>query len=187
MAATDEEEPYSAAHYGVYAFKPKSPLAIVDSGIDPYTCVAVWLEAHKQNEFKYRPAQDRTAVERVGEMTAATTLQVLVPLFIVLMTFSSLAGEREQGTLRQLLSLGVRPRHLALGKAVGIAVALALVLLPAGVLGVAALALSSQVGSSSIVRREAPCSSSSICCISPSSSQSPSGCPRARRRRGPRS
>ena len=66
-----KKNPHSAAHYGVYAFKPKSPLAIVDTGIDPYMGVAVWLEAHKQNEFKYRPAQDRTAVGRFGEMTAA--------------------------------------------------------------------------------------------------------------------
>jgi ABC-2 type transport system permease protein len=141
-----QKNPHSAAHYGVYAFKPKSPLAIVDTGVDPYVGVAVWLEAHKQNEFKYRPATDRTAVERFGELTAAETLQVLVPLFIVLMTFAAFAGEREQGTLRQLLSLGVAPRTLALGKAAGVGVALALVLLPSTVLGVAALALTSDGG-----------------------------------------
>jgi ABC-2 type transport system permease protein len=141
-----KKNPHSAAHYGVYAFKPKSPLAIVDTGIDPYMGVAVWLEAHKQNEFKYRPAADRTAVQRFGEMTGAETLQVLVPLFIVLMTFSAFAGEREQGTLRQLLSLGVSPRQLALGKAAGIAMALALILVPAAILGVVALALTSNTG-----------------------------------------
>jgi ABC-2 type transport system permease protein len=127
------KNPHSAAHYGVYAFKPKSPLSIVDTGVDPYVGVAVWLEAHKQNEFKYRPAADRTAVERVGEMTAAETLQVLVPLFIVLMTFSAFAGEREQGTLRQLLSLGVAPRTLALDNLRGSIAALGLWLLVAAV------------------------------------------------------
>src|SRR5688572_15483051 len=141
-----KRSPHSAAHYGVYAFKPKSPLAIVDTGIDPYVGVAVWLEAHKQNEFKYRPAQDRTAVERFGEMTAAETLQVLVPLFIILMTFSAFAGEREQGTLRQVLSLGVSRQQLAAGKALGIAAALGLVLLPATIAGVAALAFTSEGG-----------------------------------------
>jgi ABC-2 type transport system permease protein len=153
QAATREQwlgqtkrNPHSAAHYGVYAFKPKTPLAIVDTGVDPYMGVAVWLEAHKQNEFKYRPAQDRTAVQRFGESTAASTLQVLVPLFIVLMTFSAFAGEREQGTLRQLLGLGVAARDLALGKALGIAAALGLVLVPAAVIGAAALTLSDQDG-----------------------------------------
>jgi ABC-2 type transport system permease protein len=140
------KNPHSAAHYGVYAFKPKSQLAVVDTGVDPYMGVAVWLEAHKQNEFKYRPAQDRTAVQRFGELTAAEALQVLFPLFIVLMTFSAFAGEREQGTFRQLLSLGVSRRGLALGKSLGIATALGLVLLPATLLGVAALTLSDQDG-----------------------------------------
>jgi ABC-2 type transport system permease protein len=141
-----KKNPHSAAHYGVYAFKPKNPLAIVDTGIDPYVGVAVWLEAHKQNEFKYRPAQDRTAVQRFGEMTAAETLQVLVPLFIILMTFSAFAGEREQGTLRQVLSLGVSRQQLAGGKALGIAAALGLVLLPATIAGVAALVLTNDDG-----------------------------------------
>ncbi|MEZ5287944.1 MAG: ABC transporter permease subunit [Vicinamibacterales bacterium] len=141
-----EKNPHSAAHYGVYAFKPQSPLAIVDTGIDPYVGVAVWLEAHKQNEMKYRPAQDRTAVQRFGDLGGAEVLQVLLPLFIVLMSFAAFSGEREQGTLRQLLSVGARPRDLALGKALGLAAGLGMVLLPATLLAAAALALSTREG-----------------------------------------
>lgn len=141
-----KKNPHSAAHYGVYAFKPKSQLAILDTGIDPYVGVAVWLEAHKQNEMKYRPAQDRTAVQRFGDLGGAEVLQVLLPLFIVLIAFPVFAGEREQGTLRQLLSVGARPRDLALGKALGVAAALGLILLPATVLGVLALTLSTSQG-----------------------------------------
>jgi ABC-2 type transport system permease protein len=140
------KNPHSAAHYGVYAFKPKSRLSMIDTGIDPYVGVAAWLEAHKQNEFKYRPAQDRTAVQRFGELTAAEGFLTLLPLFIVLVTFSAFAAEREQGTLRQLLSLGVRRTDLMLGKALGIAGALALVLVPATAAGVAAMAFTSEFG-----------------------------------------
>jgi ABC-2 type transport system permease protein len=141
-----KKNPHSAAHYGVYAFKPKSRLSMVDTGIDPYVGVAAWLEAHKQNEFKYRPAQDRTALQRFGELTAAEGFLVLLPLFIVLISFNAYAGEREQGTLRQLLSLGVRSRDLLLGKALGVAAALALVLIPATIAGVIGLALTSEFG-----------------------------------------
>jgi hypothetical protein len=56
-----EKNPHSAAHYGVYAFKPKTHLSMIDTGVDPYTGVAVWLEAHYQNQFLHRPAQDATA------------------------------------------------------------------------------------------------------------------------------
>ena len=130
-----EKNPHSAAHYGVYAFKPKVALSLVDRGIDPYTGVAVWLEAHKQNEFKYRPAQDANTLARFGELTAATVLQVLVPLLVVLFSFAAFAGERENGTLRQLLSLGLTPAQLAGGKALGVAGALGMLLVPAALLG----------------------------------------------------
>jgi ABC-2 type transport system permease protein len=136
---------HSAAHYGIYAFKPKLPLSFVDSGLDAYTGVAVWLEAHKQDEFRFRPAQDATAVGRFGELTAAAVLELLIPLLIILLTFSSIAGEREQGTLRQLLSLGVDRRALAAGKAAGVAAVLAALLVPAAIVGAAAMVLGSGV------------------------------------------
>lgn len=142
----EKKNPHSAAHYGMYAFKPKSQLAMVDTGVDPYMGVAVWLEAHKQNDFKFRPAQDRTAVQRFGEMTGAEVLQIFIPLFIVLMTFSAFSGEREQGTLRQLLSIGVSRRSLAFGKALGVAAGLGIVLVPTTILAVIALALSAEGG-----------------------------------------
>jgi ABC-2 type transport system permease protein len=138
--------PHSAAHYGVYAFKPKMPLSLVDTGLDPYTGVSVWLEAHYQNPSRYRPAEDATAVRRFGELTAATTLQLLVPLLIILLAFSAFAGEREQGTLRQLLSLGAPRGKLVLGKVLGLTSALALLLAPATLAGVLALALASEDG-----------------------------------------
>lgn len=137
--AQPAKDPHSAAHYGIYAFKPRMPLALFDTGVDPYTGVVAWLEAHKQNEFQHRPAQDRGAMVRFGELTAAATLQGLVPLLIILLGVEAFAGEREQGTLRQLASIGVPPRTVALGKLVGLATALALVLVPAALIGSVAL------------------------------------------------
>jgi ABC-2 type transport system permease protein len=140
------KNPHSAAHYGIYAFKPKMLPAMLDRGVDPFTGQAAWLEAHKQNEFKFRPAQDSTAVQRFGELTAATVMQLLIPLLIVLLSFSAFAGEREQGTLRQLLSLGVKKTDLTWGKALGIAGALGALVIPATLIGVTVLALTSENG-----------------------------------------
>jgi ABC-2 type transport system permease protein len=140
------KNPHSAAHYGIYAFKPKLLPAMLDRGVDPFTGQAAWLEAHKQNEFKFRPAQDSTAVQRFGELTAATVMQLLIPLLVILLSFSAFAGEREQGTLRQLLSLGVRKTDLAWGKALGIAGALGALIVPATIVGVIALWLTSENG-----------------------------------------
>lgn len=136
-----EKNPHSAAHYGIYAFKPATPLSLVDRGVDSYVGVAAWLEAHRQNDFLYRPAQDGTAAQRFGELTASLVLQLFLPLLVITLAFGAFSAEREQGTLRQLLSLGVDRRALAAGKAGGLAAALALILVPAALVGGVALAL----------------------------------------------
>jgi ABC-2 type transport system permease protein len=141
-----EKNPHSAAHYGVYVFRPVSPLAFVDQGVDPFMGATTWLEAHYQNPFEFRAAQDRPALARFADLTAATTLQLLVPLLIFLVAFRSFSGEREGGTLRQLLAGGVRPGRLALGKILGAGAALTLLLVPAALVGALALFLAGPGG-----------------------------------------
>lgn len=136
-----ERNPHSAAHYGMYAFKPLSALAFVDRGTENYTGTAIFLEAHKQNEFRFRPAKDTASVARFGELTAATVLQMLLPLLIILLSFAAFSGERESGTLRQILSLGVARRAFGIGKALGVAAAIGVLLIPATALAVLVLML----------------------------------------------
>ncbi len=135
--------PHTAAHYGTYVFKPLQPLSVVDSGITPYVGVTAHLEAHQRNIFQYKPAEDAPAVRRFGELTAAMTLQMLIPLLLILLLFTAFVGEREQGTLRLLLSLGVARRDIALGKIAGLILPLLLLLLPVSALGAVALWLNS--------------------------------------------
>ncbi|MCY2959311.1 MAG: DUF3526 domain-containing protein [Planctomycetota bacterium] len=139
-----DKNSHSAGHYGVNVFKPTSPLAVFDRGIEPFVGTSVFLEAHRQNQAAFLPAQDATAMRRFGELSAAVALQMLVPLLIVLLAFGALAGERESGTLRQILSLGVRPRQLVLGKALGLGATVAVLLLPAA--GVMAFLLARAAG-----------------------------------------
>lgn len=145
-----EKNPHSAAHYGTYAFKPPTPLSYLDRGVDAYLGVAVWIEAHKQNPFLFRPAEDATAISRFGDVTAANILQTLVPLLIILLTFSAISAERESGTLKQLLSMGISGRTLFGGKALGILTALSLLLAPALLLGITALSWQHFAGSTAI-------------------------------------
>jgi ABC-2 type transport system permease protein len=143
--AQEPKNPHAAAHYGLYAFKPRLAPAFLDPGVEPYMGVAVWLEAHKQNEMLYRPGEDATLAQRFGELTVALILQVVLPLVVILLAFNAFAGERERGTLRQLLSLGLRPRDLVLGKMLGLGGALSLMAAPAVVLGAATLVLTGPV------------------------------------------
>ncbi|HEV7443611.1 MAG TPA: DUF3526 domain-containing protein [Steroidobacteraceae bacterium] len=139
--AQEPKNPHSAAHYGLYAFKPRLAPAFLDPGVEPYTGTVVWLEAHKQNEMLFRPSDDATLAQRFGDLTVALVLQVVLPLVVILFAFSAFAGERERGTLRQLLSLGLRARDLVLGKMLGLGGALALIVAPAVAFGAVALAL----------------------------------------------
>jgi ABC-2 type transport system permease protein len=111
------KNPHSAAHFGQYAFKPVGPLALAEPGVDAYVGGAVYLEAHRQNEVQFRTARDATLAARMGHLTLAFVLQAVLPLVAILLGFAAFSGEREQGTLLQLVSLGVRPAHLLLGKA----------------------------------------------------------------------
>lgn len=130
-----EKNPHSAAHFGQYAFKPASPLSFLDPGINPYVGATVWMEAHKQNEFRFRPARDATSLRRFGDLSISFVWQVLSPLLIVLLTFNAFSGERERGTLRQLLSVGVRPSQLLAGKLLALGALLAMLLIPPILLG----------------------------------------------------
>lgn len=127
--------PHTAAHYGIYAFKPATPLALFDPGYNDYTGTIQYLEAHKENLASYKPAADSTALQRFGDLSGAMVLQMLVPLLIILLCFAMISGEREDGTWRQLLSIGVTRGALVAGKAGGVAMALGVVLVPALLLG----------------------------------------------------
>jgi ABC-2 type transport system permease protein len=143
--AQGPRNPHVAAHFGMYAFKPAAPLALLDRGVETFTGSAIWIEAHNQNPAQFRAADDATSMIRFGELTAATVLQTLVPLLIIVVAFPLFARERETGTLRQLLSIGIAPARLAVGKVAGVLAALALVLLPAIAIGVVALSLASEL------------------------------------------
>ena len=148
--AQDERHPHDAAHQGMHAFKPLPPTAIMDPGITPFVGSTIWLQAHRQSELRFRPAQDATGLQRFGSLSVAWVLQVLGPLLVIVLGFNAFAAEREQGTLRLAASMGVRPRQLLAGKALALAAALAACLLPALLL--AAIAMAVQGGLDAVLR-----------------------------------
>lgn len=127
--------PHAAAHYGAFVFKPVQPLSAVDPGLDPFVGVFVFLEAHKRQLARHRPIEDATPTRRLGLLTPASAALVLLPLLVVALTFSSFAGERDQGTLRPLLAMGVSRSALLIGKALGAVLPLAMVIVPAAAIG----------------------------------------------------
>jgi ABC-2 type transport system permease protein len=135
--------PHAAAHDGLYVVRPLMPLSSLDGGLTQYTGLINHLEAEEQKLFQFKPAQDGTPVQRIAELTTAATFQHVVPLLIIVLLFPLFAGEREQGTLRYVLSLGVSRRHFVWGKTLGTVVPVLVVPIVATLISVSALALSS--------------------------------------------
>jgi ABC-2 type transport system permease protein len=151
-----ERHPHSAAHQGFWVFEPATILSVADPGITMHAGAAVHLEPHRQRLFRYSPAENATWLQRAGELTAAVTLEKFIPLLIILIGFATLAGERENGRLRLVLSSGVSPETLAAGKALGLFIPLTLVLAPISVLGGLALAFNGEFGHGPLLLRSLP-------------------------------
>lgn len=135
------KNPHSAAHYGTYVFKPVYPLSFFDRGIDAFTGNTLFLEGHRMNEAQHRAIADRGELARLGVLTPAFVLGVLFPLFIIVLGFNAIAGERENGNLRLLLAQGVQPATLFVGKGLGLGLAVLSLALPFLLLGSAGLLL----------------------------------------------
>ncbi|RQO38841.1 ABC transporter permease [Variovorax sp. KBW07] len=142
----DKRHPHDAAHQGMHAFKPEAALAMMDPGINPYIGSTVWLQAHRQSEVKFNAAQDATGLQRFGNLSVGWILQVLGPLLVIVLGFNAFAGEREQGILRQTLSLGVPPLRLLGGKALALVASLAVLLVPAAIVATLAVAFGAGPG-----------------------------------------
>jgi ABC-2 type transport system permease protein len=119
-----ERHPHRVAHYGTFAFKPPGPLAAFDPGVDSYAGRSLYLEAHRQNAANFAEAGELSSAFRLGELSLAFVLQLVLPLVVVALGHRAFAGDAESGLLRLLLAQGVWPRTLAFGKLAGLAAAL---------------------------------------------------------------
>ncbi|OQP59022.1 DUF3526 domain-containing protein [Niastella populi] len=126
----DPKHPHVAAHFGTFAYKPKTWFSMFDDGLDNYAGAYAYLEPHRQNDFVFKPAEGHGAGIRFGQLSVALVLQLLVPLLVIFMGFSTVTREREQGTLKLLFSYGITLPAIAAGKVIGQYAALMLLLLP---------------------------------------------------------
>jgi ABC-2 type transport system permease protein len=123
---------HSAAHFGRMAYKPPAALAIFDPGAAPYLGQVIWLEAHRQDPAMFRPAADAPELSRLADLSIAGVLTSLLPLLTFVMGHGVFAGERERGTLRQIIAAGTGHGSIFAGKLIavgGVGVCLALVVI----------------------------------------------------------
>lgn len=115
-SAQGETNPHHAAHFGHYAFKAVTPLSALDPGLLDDLGTLIRLEAHKQSPASVRPSDAGTALTRFGGFSAATCLQQLAPLLMILLGFTAFSGEPARALLGQELAAGIDPRVLMIGR-----------------------------------------------------------------------
>jgi ABC-2 type transport system permease protein len=125
--------PHAAAHYGSYAFRPLSAIALLESGVSEYIGQTQPLETHSRHFAIHPPIEDSTSARRMAGLSSSSLALALFPLLLIVFGYGALAGERETGTLAQLLATGVSPGQILRGKAAGLLI-LCAPLLPAKVL-----------------------------------------------------
>lgn len=140
--ANPDKHPHRMAHFGTFAFRQKHPLSMFDYGMESYTGNAVFLEAHKQNTVNFSEAGFSTGLLRFGEISLSMLIQIVLPLIIFFLGFNAVAAQRENGTLKILLSQGAGFRSIIWGNSLGLFVLSLMFLAP--VLLAAALQLSLQ-------------------------------------------
>ena len=111
-----EANPHDAAHFGRYALRPVPPLAGFDPGVFDYSGSTVWMEAHFQNPPSHRRAENLLSLYPLPTVSCAWILSSIVPLLLVVLLFGSIVKEREDGTLRLLMSQNVSLGQLLSGK-----------------------------------------------------------------------
>ncbi|MCH8556669.1 MAG: DUF3526 domain-containing protein [Balneolia bacterium] len=141
-----EKNPHSAAHYGTFAFKPVTVLSVFEPGVDRYTGVSLFMEAHRQNFATYSLAEDKDASMRFAELTPAFIFGYLFPLFIIFVGYRSIAAEKESGMYRFLVSQGVSVKQLITGKAIALWGIIALLFAPFFIVGLSVLILTEPAG-----------------------------------------
>lgn len=101
------KSPHAAAHFGIWIMKPTTALHFLEPGYTQFTGSAVWLEAHKQNLTKYVPVTDKVFLDRLIRLDVASMLQIFIPLYILVLSFSLFSSEKERETLPIILGMGI--------------------------------------------------------------------------------
>ena len=114
--AQPDRHPHRMVHYGHYAFRAPTPLAILDPGLDTVTGQSIFLEGHRQNTAMFADAGASADFGGLSWLSPARVYQLFGPLLLILLGYGAVVREREASTLSTLLLQGVRGRQILAGK-----------------------------------------------------------------------
>lgn len=136
-----DRHPHRMVHYGHYVFRKPTPLATIDPGVDPLTGTVMFLEGHRQNSATFPASYTAPRVAGFSYLTPAFTYQVLVPLVLIVVSFSAFSRERELLTDVQMMAQGVDGKTLWAGKSLALIALAAVFAIPLAIGAIATVLL----------------------------------------------
>jgi len=124
------------SQFGVKVARQPAPLSSVAGGVSSALGRSARVRPETQPELSPAPLADTPVLAVLGELDFNVVARVFLSLFVLLLTYGAVAGEKEGGTLKAVLANPVPRTQLLLGKALGLyGTLLAAVVVPS-VLGV---------------------------------------------------
>ncbi len=108
-----------AANFGYPVQKPPAPMSIFVRGAEATLGQTVYLAGVHILRLKFSPAAEDPVLGVFPPLDLAIVVQVVLSLFVVLMTYDAVCGEKEGGTLRLIFSFPIPRARLLMGKIVG--------------------------------------------------------------------
>jgi ABC-type transport system involved in multi-copper enzyme maturation permease subunit len=108
------------ARFGVKVGRAPSPLSAVAGGVSSALGRSARIVPGQQPDIAPPPLADQPVVAVLGELDLSVVIRVFLSLFVLLLTYDAIAGEKESGTLKAVLANPVPRTQLLLGKALGL-------------------------------------------------------------------
>jgi ABC-type transport system involved in multi-copper enzyme maturation permease subunit len=111
---------FEIAQFGVKVAREPAPLSAVAVGVSSALGRSARVRPEQQPEFAPPPLADTPVIAVLGELDFGVVVRVFLSLFVLLLTYNAVAGERESGTLKAVLANPVPRSQLLLGKMLGL-------------------------------------------------------------------
>ena len=104
---------------GYLVHKPPTPMSIFARGLEPVLGRSIPVLEENQR-LKRSPAEAEPILGVFPPLDTGVVVQVVLGLFVLLLTYDAICGEKEAGTLRLIASFPVSRNRLLLGKLIGV-------------------------------------------------------------------
>jgi ABC-type transport system involved in multi-copper enzyme maturation permease subunit len=108
------------AQFGVKVARRPPALSAVAGGVSSALGRSARVRPDQQPEIAPPPLADTPVLAVLGELDLSVVVRVFLSLFVLLLTYNAVAGEKESGTLKAVLANPVPRTRLLLGKMLGL-------------------------------------------------------------------